>query len=161
MQFTATETPRINPVMENILITDPLKLQGNPTAAADILEAMTESTLFQSAFTDIPKTSERPIDAPTISIDKYKLQELWCKGIINDLSYVAFALELHDKPTLDMQQFTRAWSVEDLSNSEKESGWKPKVLKVRSILNAICILDTKGMADCNFSAQVNQLSLFD
>lgn len=105
--------------------------------------------------------TQESIDVPTISIDKYKLQELWCKGIINDLSFVAFALELHRKPTLDMQQFSREWSVEDLSESEKDSGWKPKVLKVRSILNAICILDNKSMADCTFEAQVNQLNLFD
>jgi hypothetical protein len=109
---------------------------------------------------EIASTKES-IDVPTISIDKYKLQELWCKGIINDLSFVAFALELHRKPTLDMQQFSREWSVEDLSESERDNGWKPKVLKVRSILNAICILDNKGMADCNFEAQVNQLNLFD
>lgn len=121
---------------------------------------MTESILFQSAFTDVV-TAIRGSGESTILIDKYKLQELWCKGIINDLSYVAFALELHDKPTLDMHQFSRDWSIEDLSDSERESGWKPKVLKVRSILNAICILDAKGMADCDFSAQVNQLNLFD
>lgn len=100
-------------------------------------------------------------DSPTIQIDRYKLQELWCKGILPDLSYVTFALELHDRPTLDMQQFSRDWSVEDLADSQIDDGWKPKKLKVRSILNAIAILDDKGLADCDFSAQVNQLSLFD
>lgn len=103
-----------------------------------------------------------PMDnEPTIQIDKWKLQELWLKGIVNDLTYVAFALELHDKPTLDLQQFSRDWSIPEVSESQKDEGLKPKILKVRSILNAICILDNKGMADCDFSAQVNQLSLFD
>jgi hypothetical protein len=100
-------------------------------------------------------------DSPIISIDRYKLQELWLNGIIPDLAYVTFALELHSRPTLDIQQFSRDWSVEDLSDAQLESGWKPKKLKIRSILNAICILDSKGLADCDFSAQVNQLSLFD
>lgn len=101
---------------------------------------------------NIPKTS--------IKLDKWKLQLLWLKGIINDLTYVAFALELHDKPMLNLQQFSRDWSVEELSDNQKDEGLKPKILKVRSILNAICVLDAKGMADCDFSAQVNQLSLF-
>jgi hypothetical protein len=51
--------------------------------------------------------------------------------------------------------------MEDLSDSQVADGWKTKKLKVRSILNAICILDDKGAADCDFNAQVNQLSLFD
>jgi hypothetical protein len=100
-------------------------------------------------------------DEPKIEISEWKLKELWCKGIVNDLTYVAFALQLHDKPTLDMMQFSRDWSIEDLSDDMKDGGWKPKKLKVRSILNAICILDDRGMADCDFSAQVNQLSLFE
>lgn len=110
----------------------------------------------------IPIVIKHPDNEPkSIQIDRYKLQEFWLKGIVNDLTYVAFALELHDKPTLDLQQFSRDWSVGELSDNQRDEGLKPKTLKVRSILNAICVLDTKGMADCDFSAQVNQLSLFE
>lgn len=98
---------------------------------------------------------------PIIEIDKDKLQKLWLKGIVNDLTYIALALELHDKATLNLQQFMRDWSVDDLSDSQKDEGLKPKAIKMRSILTVICVLDAKGMADCNFSVQVNQLSLFD
>jgi hypothetical protein len=99
--------------------------------------------------------------SPRIFIDEFKLRELWCKGIFNDLAYVSFALELRSKSALDILQFSRDWSMEDLSDSQVADGWKTKKLKVRSILNAICILDDKGAADCDFNAQVNQLSLFD
>lgn len=120
-------------------------------------------TLLQTLYPllDIASPGASGSVAPTIQIDRSKLQEFWLKGIVNDLTYVAFALELHDKPTLDLQQFSRDWSVDELSDSQKDEGLKPKTLKVRSILNAICILDRKGMADCNFSVQVSQLSLFD
>jgi hypothetical protein len=103
---------------------------------------------------------EAPV-SPRIFIDEFKLRELWCKGIFSDLAYISFALELQSRPTLDILQFSRDWSMEDLSDSQLADGWKTKKLKVRSILNAICILDDRGMADCDFNAQVNQLSLFD
>ena len=105
-------------------------------------------------------TIQAPV-SPRIQIDEYKLRELWSKGILSDLAYVSFALELHNKPTLDILRFSRDWGVEDLAENQIADGWKAKRLKIRSILNAICILDDKGMADCDFNAQVNQLSLFD
>lgn len=98
---------------------------------------------------------------PHIEIDDNKLQELWSKGILSDLAYVSLALELHNKPTFDISQFSRDWSVEDLSEDQTLDGWKAKTLKTRSILNAICILDNKGMASCDFSVKVTQLGLFD
>jgi hypothetical protein len=109
---------------------------------------------------DQSSTIQSPVE-PGIQIDKYKLQELWSKGILNDLSYVSFALELHKKPTLDMIQFSREWSVDDLAESQLADGWRAKTLKVRSILNAFCILEDKGNLNCDFSVKVSQLSLFD
>jgi hypothetical protein len=133
-----------------------------------IVSAEKISTLRKEDALEIGRKTLESVDSDSdlpssnvIVIEKFKLQELWCKGILNDLSYTAFALELHDKPSLDLQQFSREWTVEDLSESQLDDGWKAKKLKVRSILNAICILDDKGVADCNFSAQVNQLSLFE
>jgi hypothetical protein len=158
MQLTSTETLGINPVMENILITDPLKLQGNPTTAADILEAMTESTLFQSAFTDIPKTVPMEL---TIEITESKIRELWCKGIMPDLTYVSFALEFNNGKSLDVSRFASEWSVTELSESMIQEGWKAKILKVRSVLNAMCVLNDKNYSDTDISVKVNQLSLFD
>lgn len=102
---------------------------------------------------DIPKT--------TINLDEWKLRELWCKGIINVLSYVAFAIELESKAAFNINSFTRKWENVELSEEQIKDGWKPKKLKSRTVLNVIGILDEKGMADCDFSAQVNQLSLFD
>lgn len=122
---------------------------------------MTTATDNRIDFKGQPSITVPMDNEPTIEIGEWKLKELWCKGIVNDVTYVAFALQLHDKPTLDMMQFSRYWSIEDISDDMADGGWKPKKLKVRSILNAICILDDKGMADCDFSAQVNQLSLFD
>ena len=95
-----------------------------------------------------------------VIIDKLKLQELWCKGIVNDLSYITFALQLQSKPNLDMLQFSREWSIEELSDEQSDDGWKAKKLKVRSILNAICILDEKNALICSFNASVSQLSIF-
>jgi hypothetical protein len=98
---------------------------------------------------------------PCIEIDDNKLRELWSKGILSDLSYVSFALELHNKSSLDLQQFSRDWSVEDLAEDQILDGWKAKTLKIRAILNAICVLDSKGLAACDFNAKVTQLGLFD
>jgi hypothetical protein len=98
---------------------------------------------------------------PEIKISEYKLRELWSKGILSDLAYVAFALELQGKPTLDIVRFSYEWSVEDLDEGQILDGWKAKTLKIRSILNAMCVLSDKGLADCDFGAKVKQLSLFD
>jgi hypothetical protein len=53
------------------------------------------------------------------------------------------------------------WSVTELSEFQVEEGWKNKLLKARSVLNAICILNDKGFSDVDFDVKVNQLSLFD
>jgi hypothetical protein len=97
---------------------------------------------------------------PTIELDDCKIRELWSRGVLNDFGYITLALELHDKPSFDVVQFSRDWSVEDLSENEMAQGWKSKKLKIRSILNAICILEDKGMAICNYGVTVKQLSLF-
>lgn len=101
---------------------------------------------------DIPKTS--------IDLDDWKLRELWCKGVVNDLSYIVFALELESKANFNIESFVRKWECLDLSKEQTDDGWKPKKLKLRSVLNAICVLDDKGFLGCNFNVQVQQLSLF-
>jgi hypothetical protein len=97
----------------------------------------------------------------TIEITESKLRELWCKGVINDLSYVSFALEFNNGKSLEVSGFAREWSLTELSDSMVEDGWKPKILKVRSVLNALCILNDKNFTDTDITVKVNQLSLFD
>jgi hypothetical protein len=153
MQLTSTETLGINPAMENILISDPFKLQGNPTAAADILEAMAATTL--------PLESKTVPMELTIEITESKIRELWCKGIMPDLTYVSFALEFNNGKSLDVSRFASEWSVTELSESMIQEGWKAKILKVRSVLNAMCVLNDKNYSDTDITVKVNQLSLFD
>lgn len=102
---------------------------------------------------DIPKTK--------IEIDDWKLRELWCKGVINDLAYISFALELESKAAFNIDSFSRKWENVELSEEQIDDGWKPKKLKVRTILNVIGILDERGMMGCDFNIKVSQLSLFD
>jgi hypothetical protein len=102
---------------------------------------------------DIPKT--------TIKLDEDKLRELWCKGIINDLSYITFALELESKAAFNIDSFARKWENVDLSEEQADDGWKSKKLKLRTVLNVIGILDEKGLGCCDFNVKVSQLSLFD
>lgn len=102
---------------------------------------------------DIPKT--------TIKLDDWKLRELWCKGIINDLSYITFALELEPKAAFNIDSFARKWENTELSEDQIDDGWKPKKLKLRTVLNVIAVLDEKGMGCCDFNVKVSQLSLFD
>jgi hypothetical protein len=101
----------------------------------------------------IPKTK--------ITLDDYKLRELWCKGIINDLSYITFALELESKAIFNIDSFARKWENVELSEEQQKDGWKPKKLKLRNVLNVIAVLDEKGMGCCDFNVKVSQLSLFD
>lgn len=113
-----------------------------------------ETTSVQSLGTfDIPKTS--------VKIDEWKLRELWCKGIINDLSYITFALELESKANLNIENFARKWENVELSEEQIDDGWSKKKLKLRSVLNAISILDEKGLLGCSFNVKVEQLSLFE
>lgn len=118
-----------------------------------VLMPMEVSTVMQSSRTfDIPKTS--------IKLDEYKLRELWCKGIINDLAYITFALELESKANFSIESFVRKWENVELSEQQADDGWKPKKLKLRAVLNAICALDDKGFLGCSFNVKVEQLSLF-
>lgn len=96
-----------------------------------------------------------------IEINETKLRELWCKGIINDITYIAFALQFGGDKNLDVSRFASEWSVTELSEFQVEEGWKAKILKVRSVLNAMCILNDKNFSDVDFDVKVNQLSLFD
>jgi hypothetical protein len=102
---------------------------------------------------DIPKS--------TIILDEWKLRELWCKGIINDLTYITFALELESKAIFNIDSFTRKWENIELSEEQQDDGWKSKKLKLRTVLNVIAALDEKGMGCCDFNVKVSQLSLFD
>jgi hypothetical protein len=102
---------------------------------------------------DIPKS--------TIILDEWKLRELWCKGIINDLSYITFALELESKAAFNIDSFTQKWENAELSEEQQDDGWKSKKLKLRTVLNVIAALDERGMGCCDFSVKVSQLSLFD
>jgi hypothetical protein len=112
------------------------------------------ATLMQGLGTfDIPKTS--------IKLDDWKLRELWCKGIINDLSYITFALELESKATFNIDSFARKWENIELSEEQLNDGWKSKKLKIRTVLNVIGILDEKGLGCCDFNVKVSQLSLFE
>jgi hypothetical protein len=97
----------------------------------------------------------------SISLDEWKIRELWCKGILTDLAYISFALELSVKSNLDVSRFASEWSVTELSDTQREEGQKPKTLKVRSVLNALCVLNDKDLGTTSFSVQVTQLSLFD
>jgi hypothetical protein len=99
--------------------------------------------------------------APSIEITEFKLRELWCKGILSDLAYISFALEFRTSTSLDVSRFASEWSVTELSESQIEDGWKNKLLKVRSVLNALCILNDKNLGDTDFSVKVNQLNLFE
>lgn len=98
---------------------------------------------------------------PTIEISEFKLRELWCKGIVNDLTYIAFALQFGGNKNLDVSRFVSEWSVTELSEFQIEEGWKNKMLKAKSVLGAICVLNDKGFSDIDFDVKVNQLSLFD
>lgn len=102
---------------------------------------------------DIPKTSVR--------LDEWKLRELWCKGIINDLSYITFALELESKAAFNIDSFAQKWENIELSEEQLNDGWKGKKLKLRTVLNVIGILDEKGLGCCDFTVKVSQLSLFE
>jgi hypothetical protein len=97
----------------------------------------------------------------SISLDEWKIKELWCKGVVNELAYISFALELNDSPSIDIVSFAMIWSVTELSEEQLDDGWKPKKLKPRSVMNAILVLDEKGFTSIDVSVKVNQLSLFD
>lgn len=97
----------------------------------------------------------------SISIDDWKLRELWCKGIINDLTYISFALEFESKTNFNLESFIRKWENIELSENQIDDGWKPKKLNLKTVLNSICVLDDKGLLDCDFSVQVDRLSLFE
>jgi hypothetical protein len=101
------------------------------------------------------------IPKSTIILDEWKLRELWCKGIINDLSYITFALELESKAAFNIDSFTRKWENVELSEEQQDDGWKNKKLKLRTVLNVIAALDERGMGCCDFNVKVSQLSLFD
>jgi hypothetical protein len=102
---------------------------------------------------DIPKS--------TITLDEWKLRELWCKGIINDLTYITFALDLESKAAFNIDSFTQKWENAELSEEQQDDGWKSKKLRLRTVLNVIATLDARGMGCCDFSVRVSQLSLFD
>lgn len=100
---------------------------------------------------------------PEITLSNTKLRELWSKGILPDLAYVTFALEIdRGEVNFDVDLFAIKWSIapEDLSELDYENGWKPKRLKKRSVLNAICILEEKQLATNQTKVAV-QLSIFD
>lgn len=118
------------------------------TAAIDDRVGMRDLGTF-----DIPKTN--------IKLDDWKLRELWCKGIIPDLAYISFALELESKANFNIDSFVRKWENVELSEQQLEDGWKPKKLKLRTVLNTICVLNEKGVLGCDFQVSVNQLSLFE
>lgn len=118
------------------------------------LDPLQTNAAIQSLGTfDIPKSS--------VKLDDWKLRELWCKGIINDLAYITFALELESKANFNIDSFIRKWENLELSEQQTNDGWKPKKLKLRSVLNAIAILDERGYLGCSFNIQVQQLSLFE
>jgi hypothetical protein len=106
-----------------------------------------------------------------ITLSEQKLHELWSKGVLPDMLYVCFALEMTmnepgscnaaAKVAFDVESFTKTWSInkEDLSELDLQEGWKPKTLKRRSVLNAICVLQEKGLACTNINVQVNQMDL--
>jgi hypothetical protein len=123
------------------------------TYTVEVTQEEIASTIQAIGTFDIPKTS--------VKLDDWKLRELWCKGIINDLSYITFALELESKANFNVESFAHKWENIELSDEQIEDGWKPKKLKLRSVLNTIAVLDEKGYLGCSFNVQVNQLSLFD
>lgn len=99
---------------------------------------------------------------PEITLSESKLRELWNKGVLPDLAYVAFALEIERGNDIEAEVFARNWSVaaEELSEIDYENGWKPKKLKKRSVVNAILVLEEKMLLTNQMDIQV-QLSLFD
>jgi hypothetical protein len=131
--------------MQNTIQTNDTNLQLNDLAY--------NATDQSSGTFDIPKI--------TISLDEWKLRELWCKGIINDFSYITFALELESKAVFNIDSFTRKWENAELSEEQQDDGWKSKKLKLRTVLNVIAALDERGMGCCDFNVKVSQLSLFD
>lgn len=101
---------------------------------------------------------------PEVTLSECKLRELWNKGILPDLAYISFALEIEsNEPNFNAESFARNWSIspEDLTDLDHENGWKAKKLKARSVLNAIGILEEKGFASFNVNVQISQLSLFE
>jgi hypothetical protein len=110
--------------------------------------------------TSVPIPCTLDIPKSTIILDEWKLRELWCKGIINDLAYITFALELESKAAFNIDSFTRKWENAELSEEQQDDGWKPKKLKLRTVLNVIAVLDERGMGCCDFNVKVSQLSLF-
>lgn len=101
---------------------------------------------------------------PEVTLSEGKLRELWNKGILPDLAYISFALEIESNaPSFDAELFARTWSIspEELSELDYENGWKPKKLKPRSVLNAIGVMQEKGFGSFNINVQISQLSLFE
>jgi hypothetical protein len=109
-----------------------------------------------------PLASETVSMQPEITLSESKLRELWNKGVLPDLAYIAFALEIERGNDIDAEVFARNWSVsaEELSEIDYENGWKPKRLKKRSVVNAILILEEKLLLTNQMDIQV-QLNLFD
>ena len=101
----------------------------------------------------------------TIKIDSEKLTELWNKGVLNDLAYISFALSFDIHPSastmLDVQDFCNRWSVDDVSEQMVEDGWKKKILKPKTVVNALFILEEKLFTAQKVSVNLVQLSLFD
>lgn len=123
---------------------------------------MTTATLDNLQFGMSVDISGRVFDIPKtkIELDDWKLRELWCKGIINDLSYIIFALELESKANFNIDSFIRKWECLDLSEQQADDGWKKKNLKLRSVLNTIAILDEKSIISANLTASISQLTLY-
>jgi hypothetical protein len=95
-----------------------------------------------------------------LNLSETKIRELWSKGIVPDTLYVCFALEITaNDPVFNSVEFARQWSIEkdDLTELQLETGWKPKTLKSKSVLAAICLLEEKGLAQTSISVQISQL----
>jgi hypothetical protein len=131
------------------------------TATAKMISTLPEKDATEIMGSIVNSLGTFDIPKAIIKLDEYKLRELWCKGIINDISYVTFALELESKAAFNIDSFARKWENVELSGEQLNDGWKSKKLKVRAILNVIGILDEKGLGCCDFNVKVSQLSLFE
>ena len=104
------------------------------------------------------------VEQLSFEVSPHDLKQMWSFGVMSDLSYIIFAIksESDSDEQWSIDSFIHRWAIwkEELGEQELEDGWKPKTLKKRQVLNAISILEEKGLLAPKIEIEVGQLSLF-
>jgi hypothetical protein len=77
-----------------------------------------------------------------ITLDAEELTYLWAIGVLNDVAYIAFALQVDKRMYKSMKTFNSAVFAERWMFAGDENGISAKILKPKQIKDAIHKLET-------------------